>query len=161
MESAIIVAIANNNAIGYKNRLLCHLPADLKMFKQKTSGHTVVMGRKTFESLPKGALPNRRNLVLSRSKFTFDGCETVESFHELWKRCASDEKIFILGGADVYKQSLDWVDHLFITRIHADFEADTFFPDLDMSKWVLHSSEPHKADEINPYDFTFEHYLIK
>ncbi len=159
METAIIVAIANDYAIGMDNKLLCHLPADLKHFKELTSGHTVVMGRNTFFSLPKGALPNRRNIVLSPDKETFPGCETACSFPEVFELCQKDEKVFFIGGAMVYSQALEWVDSLYITWIHASFEADVFFPEINQDVW----EEAHREDYFDeePYPYSFVQYVRK
>ena len=113
----IIAAVARNRAIGYKNKLLYWLPNDLKRFKQLTTGHTIIMGRRTFESLPKGALPNRRNIVLSRSKTDFPGCEVFGSLSEAIAHCATDEDVYVIGGASVYKQALAVADRLCLTEI--------------------------------------------
>jgi dihydrofolate reductase len=161
METAIIVVIANNNAIGRNNDLLCHLPGDLKHFKEITSGYTVIMGRNTFFSLPKGALPKRRNIVLSFDDEKFEGCETALSIDEALKLCANDEKVFFMGGASIYKQAFPIVDKLYLTRLHADFEADTFFPEIDFSKWEKTFSEHHEATKESPYSYTYENYKRK
>lgn len=161
METAIIVAIANNYAIGKDNDLLCHLPNDLKHFKGITSGHTVIMGRNTFFSLPKGALPNRRNIVLSFDDEKFEGCETALSIEDALKKCSNDEKVFFIGGASIYKQAYSIVDKLYLTRIHADFEADTFFPEINFNLWKNTFSETHKASESSPYSYTYENYIRK
>lgn len=159
METAIIVAIANDYAIGMDNKLLCHLPADLKHFKELTSGHTVVMGRNTFFSLPKGALPNRRNIVLSPDDETFPACETAHSFPEIIELCQKDEKVFFIGGAMVYSQALEWVDSLYITWIHASFEADAFFPEISQDVWEEAEREDHF--DVEPYPYSFVHYVRK
>jgi dihydrofolate reductase len=161
MEKAIIVVIANKNAIGKDNRLLCHLPGDLKHFKEITLGHTVIMGRNTFFSLPKGALPKRRNIVLSFDDEKFEGCETALSIEEALKLCSNDEKVFFMGGASIYKQAFPMVDKLYLTKVHADFEADTFFPEIDYSEWVLTFSEKHEASGESPYSYTYENYTKK
>ncbi len=161
MEKAIIVAIANNNAIGKDNQLLCHLPNDLKHFKEITSGHTVIMGRNTFFSLPKGALPNRRNIVLSFDNEQFEGCQTALSIENALEMCSEEEKVFFIGGASIYSQTYPLVDKLYLTKIHADFEADTFFPEIDYSKWQLESSEIHEKDDKTPYTYTYENYTRK
>lgn len=160
METGIIVAIARQNAIGKDNRLLCHLPDDLKRFKEITSGHTVIMGRNTFLSLPKGALPNRRNIVLSPDEETFAGCKTAHSIEEALALCVGDEKVFFIGGAMIYHQTYPLVDTLYLTKIHADFEADTFFPDICYDEWELLFSESHEATSEHPA-FTYENYRRK
>ena len=153
----IIVAIAENYAIGKKGDLLCHLPADLKHFKEITSGKTVLMGERTFYSLPKHPLPNRRNIVLTDVKGkTFEGAEAVYSLEELCAKVQGEEEAFVIGGGMVYRQMMPKADKLYITHIHHSWEdADTFFPEIKEDEWQLISSEEHKADEKNPYDFTF------
>ena len=154
---SIIVAIAENYAIGKKGDLLCHLPADLKHFKEITSGKTVLMGERTFYSLPKHPLPNRRNIVLTDVKGkTFEGAETVYSLEELCAKVQGEEEAFVIGGGMVYRQMMPKADKLYITHIHHSWEdADTFFPEIKENEWKLIRSEEHKADEKNPYDFTF------
>ena len=154
---SIIVAIAENYAIGKKGDLLCHLPADLKHFKEITSGKTVLMGERTFYSLPKHPLPNRRNIVLTDVKGkTFEGAEAVYSLEELCAKVQGEEEAFVIGGGMVYRQMMPIADKLYITHIHHSWEdADTFFPEIKEDEWKLINSEEHKADEKNPYDFTF------
>ena len=158
---SIIVAIAENYAIGKKGDLLCHMPADLKHFKQITSGHTVMMGERTFLSLPKHPLPNRRNIVLTDVKGkTFEGAETVYSIDEMVNCINGDEEAFVIGGGMVYRQMMERADKLYITHIHHSWEdADTFFPVIEPAKWQLLSAERHSADENNPYAFTFAEYV--
>ena len=157
---SIIVAIAENYAIGKKGDLLCHMPADLKHFKQITSGHTVMMGERTFLSLPKHPLPNRRNIVLTDVKGkTFEGAETVYSIDEMVNCINGDEEAFVIGGGMVYRQMMERADKLYITHIHHSWDdADTFFPVIEPDKWQLLSAERHAADENNPYDYTFAEY---
>ena len=125
---SIIAAVAKNRAIGYQNKLIYWLPNDLKRFKALTTGHTIIMGRNTFLSLPKGALPNRRNIVLSRTTSAFPGCEVYASIEEALKHCSAEEDIYIIGGASVYKQALPLADRLCLTEIDdTPAEADTFF----------------------------------
>ena len=154
---SIIVAIAENYAIGKKGDLLCHLPADLKHFKEITSGKTVLMGERTFYSLPKHPLPNRRNIVLTDvAGKTFEGAEAVYSLQELCAKVTNEEEAFVIGGGMVYRQMMPLADKLYITHIHHSWDdADTFFPEIKEDEWKLISSEEHKADEKNPYDFTF------
>ena len=154
---SIIVAIAENYAIGKKGDLLCHLPADLKHFKEITSGKTVLMGERTFYSLPKHPLPNRRNIVLTDVQGkTFEGAEAVYSLEELCAKVQGEEEAFVIGGGMVYRQMMPIADKLYITHIHHSWEdADTFFPEIKEDEWKLIRSEEHKADEKNPYDFTF------
>ena len=157
---SIIVAIAENYAIGKKGDLLCHMPADLKHFKTITSGHTVMMGERTFLSLPKHPLPNRRNIVLTDVKGkTFEGAETVYSLDEMVAQVNPEEEAFVIGGGMVYRQMMERADKLYITHIHHSWpDADTFFPEIDPAIWKQISSERHSADENNPYDYTFAEY---
>jgi len=158
---SIIVAIAENYAIGKKGDLLCHLPADLKHFKEITSGKTVLMGERTFYSLPKHPLPNRRNIVLTDVQGkTFEGAEAVYSLEELCAKVQGEEEAFVIGGGMVYRQMMPIADKLYITHIHHSWDdADTFFPEIKEDEWRLIRSEEHKADEKNPYDFTFAEYV--
>ena len=152
---SIVVAIAENGAIGYKNDLLWHLPADLKRFKKMTTGHSIIMGSRTFRSLPKGALPNRRNIVLSRTQQDFPGAEWAASPEVALELVGEEAEAFVIGGAQVYEQMLPYTDKIYLTRVHADFpEADTFFPELDMSEWVELSRTEYPADEKNRYATT-------
>lgn len=158
---SIIVAIAQNGAIGYKGDLIYHLSADLKRFKELTTGNTVIMGRKTFESLPKGALPNRRNIVLTRQQgVSYPGTEVYSSLDEALSKCARDEKVYIMGGAQVYAQALHMADELEITLVNdTPALADTFFPEFGSDEsWHLINREDHSPDEKNPYPYTFLTY---
>lgn len=155
MMVSLVVAIAENNAIGKNNQLLWHLPADLKHFKQITSGHTVIMGRKTFDSIGK-PLPNRRNIVITRNdRLQAEGIEFVKSLQEALTLTAGDDEVFIIGGAEIYKQSLALADRIYLTRIHQRYEADTFFPVVDLQYWREAMAEKHEADEKNPVPYTF------
>ncbi len=157
---SIIVAIAENYAIGKKGDLLCHMPADLKHFKEITSGKTVLMGERTFFSLPKHPLPNRRNIVLTDVPGkTFEGAEAVYSLDEAVHAIQSNEEAFVIGGGMVYRQMMERADKLYITHIHHSWsDADTFFPEIDPKIWKQLSAERHPADEKNPYDYTFAEY---
>ena len=157
---SIIVAIAANYAIGKKGDLLCHLPEDLKHFKTITSGKTVMMGERTFFSLPKHPLPNRRNIVLTDvAGKTFEGAEAVYSIDEMEKAVQGEEEAFVIGGGMVYRQMMERADKLYITHIHHSWEdADTFFPEIDPAIWKQLSAERHSADDKNPYDYTFAEY---
>ena len=159
---SIIVAIAENYAIGKKGDLLCHLPADLKHFKDITSGKTVMMGERTFFSLPKHPLPTRRNIVLTDVPGkTFEGAEVAYSIEDLRMKIEElNEEAFVIGGGMVYRQMMPLADKLYITHIHHSWEdADTFFPEIKDSEWALESAEKHYADDKNPYDFTFCTYV--
>jgi dihydrofolate reductase len=160
MIISIIVATGKNNEIGKNGNLLCHLPADLKHFKEITSGHTVIMGRKTFESLPKGPLPNRRNIVISRNvALKIDGAEVYPSLDYAFIKLIDENEVFIIGGAQIYEQALPIADKLYLTKIHADFpEADAFFPKIDFSAWQETSRETFPADEKNSFTFSFFEY---
>jgi len=156
----IIAAVARNRAIGFENKLLYWLPNDLKRFKQLTTGHTIIMGRRTFESLPKGALPNRRNIVLSRSAKEFPNCECYTSLKEALSHCQPDEDIYIIGGASVYQQALPLADRLCLTEIDdTPAEADTFFPSYD--DWQEVNRESHDTDERHAYPYAFVDYIKK
>lgn len=157
---SIIVAIAQENAIGANNQLLCHLSDDLKRFKRLTTGHTVIMGRNTFDSLPNGPLPNRKNIVLtSRPQSLPEGCVAVKSLEEAIACADKDEELFIIGGASVYKQALPMADKLYLTIIRHSFaDADTFFPEIDFSQWQQTFSDDHQANEKNAFPYSFVDY---
>ena len=155
---SVIAAVAKNRAIGFENKLIYWLPNDLKRFKALTTGHTIIMGRNTFLSLPKGALPNRRNIVLSRSIKDFPGCDVYSSLEEALKHCTPDEDIYIIGGASVYRQALKIADRLCLTEINDTPEkADTFFPPYD--DWKEESREDHEKDERHEYEYSFVDYI--
>ena len=160
MRISIIAAVARNRAIGKDNNLIYRLPNDLKRFKQLTTGNTIIMGRKTFESLPKGALPNRRNIVLTRSDATFAGCDTYRSLDEALQNCADNEDIYIIGGGCIYAQSMKMADRLCLTEIDdTPEEADTFFPDY--SEWHETWREEHAKDERHEQKYAFVDYEKK
>ncbi len=157
---SIIAAIGKNNELGKKNKLLWSLPADMKHFKEITSGHAVIMGRKTFESIGR-PLPNRRSIVVTRdSKYKKEGVEIAHSLEEalgLFKD--TDEEIFIIGGAEIYKQAMSFADKLYITHVEAeDKDADTFFPEIIPIVFLETSREEYKKDEKNPFDYSFAVY---
>ena len=155
---SLIAAVARNRAIGYRNKLLYWLPNDLKHFKALTSGHTIVMGRLTFESLPKGALPNRRNVVLSRGGATFPGAETFASLDEALASCRPDEDVFVIGGASVYAQALPVAHRLYLTEVDdVPPHADAFFPDY--SDWKAVSDERHEPDVRHAFPYRFVDYV--
>lgn len=159
-QISIIVAIAQNNAIGFENKLLYWLPNDLKRFKALTTGHTIIMGRKTFESLPKGALPNRRNIVLSRQEIEFEGAERFSSLKEALDHCKNEEEVYIIGGASVYKEAMSLADKLCITLIEdTPKDADAFFPSIDEKIWKETSREAHTTDEKHLYPYKFIDYI--
>ncbi|MBP1618300.1 MAG: dihydrofolate reductase [Bacteroidetes bacterium] len=156
---SIIVAVDQQNAIGRQNNLLCHLPADLKYFKSITDGHTIIMGRRTFESLPKGALPNRRNIVITRNKdLQWANVEACVSLKEALALTNGESELFIIGGGSVYRDAITFADKLYVTEIQNSFErADTHFPEIDKDIWRLISEEKHSADDKNRFDY---HFLI-
>lgn len=157
----LIAAVAENNALGKHNLLLWHLPDDFKRFKNITTGHYIILGRKTFESFPK-PLPNRTHVIISRQKdYKYEGCIVVDSLQKAIALCPKNEEVFIIGGGEIYNQSIDIADKLDITKVHHSFEADTFFPQIDREKWELTSTEFHSKDEKHPFEFTFETYLRK
>ena len=154
----IIAAIAQNRAIGYGNKLLYWLPNDLKRFKALTTGHTIIMGRKTFDSLPKGALPNRRNVVLSRSQSAIEGCEVYQSLEDALQHCSTDEDIYIIGGASVYEQALPKADRLCLTEVQDIPEkADAFFPEF--CHWREVWREEHDKDDKHAQRYSFVDYI--
>jgi len=153
---SIIVAIAKNNAIGKDNRLLWHLSDDLKRFKKLTTGHTLIMGRNTFLSLPNGALPNRRHIVITDiPDETFDGCEIAHSIEEAIELAGDRDECFVIGGGMVYAQFLPIAGKLYLTQVHTTIEADTFFPEIDFGQWKLLSTETVDASEKNEYPHRF------
>lgn len=155
MIISFVVAIAENNAIGKDNQLLWSLPKDMKHFKEITNGHTVIMGRKTFDSMGK-PLPNRRNIVITRKHdLKIEGAEVTNTLEEALALCAQDEEVFIIGGAEIYKEALPQTDRIYLTRVHQCFEADAFFPELNMENWVETAREEHEPDEKNKIAFTF------
>lgn len=160
---SLIAALDRNHGIGFQNQLLYWLPNDLKHFKALTSGHTILMGRKTFESLPKGALPNRRNLVLSRQEgLSFPGTELYPSLQEALAHCNPDETVFIIGGASLYQEALPLADDLYITWIDDDSKpADAFFPEISEAEWQETDREAHPVDEKHRYPYQFVHYRRK
>jgi dihydrofolate reductase len=156
---SIIVAIAGNNAIGKDNQLLWHLSDDLKRFKRLTTGHTVIMGRNTYLSLPNGALPNRRNIVITdRPGEQFGGCEMAHSVEEALRLAGDADECFVMGGGMVYRQLLPVAGKLYLTKVHASFEADTFFPEIDFSEWREVESEYVDAGGKNEHPHTFTIY---
>ncbi len=153
---SIIVAVAENHAIGRNNELLWHLSDDLIRFKRITAGHPVIMGRRTWESLPKRPLPNRRNIVISDIPGDrIDGAEVVSSIEAAIELCDPAEENFVIGGASVYRQFLPKCDRLYLTRVHKPFEGDVFFPELSPGEWKLVSSEEGPPDGKNDFRYTY------
>lgn len=154
---SIVVALADDNAIGKDQQLLWHLPCDMRRFKELTTGHTVLMGRKTFESLPKGALPNRKNVVLTTmAEADFPNCVVFDSLPAALDSCEGEEEVFIIGGAQVYKQALAIADRIYLTQVHHTFaDADTFFPEIDFKQWKEVERQEFPVDEKHAYAYTF------
>jgi dihydrofolate reductase len=160
MHVSIIVAVAENGVIGRGGQLPWHLADDLRRFKRLTMGHTIVMGRKTWESIGR-PLPGRRMVVISRQAgYRADGVDVVASLDAAMEvaAAAGDEELFIIGGAEVYRQALPRADRLYLTRVHAAVEGDARFPDFELGEWRLIESERHAASDQNDHPFTFEHY---
>lgn len=154
----IIAAVARNRAIGYRNALLYSLPDDMRRFRMLTTGHTIVMGRHTFESLPKGALPHRRNCVLSRTVQSLPGCECFASWNDFAATCSPEEEVYVIGGADVYAQLIGKATRLCLTEVDdTPQEADAFFPDY--SRWKETWREHHTADDRHAHAFDFVDYV--
>lgn len=161
MKLSLIAAIDRHHAIGYQNKLLFWLPNDLKRFKALTTGHTILMGRKTFESLPKGALPHRRNVVLSSSQsLTLPGAEVFHSLQDALDACHPDELVYVIGGASLYQQALPLADALCLTEIDAEApQADAWFPPIEPNVWYEKSRDARPADEKHPCPYAFVDYV--
>lgn len=160
---SIIAAAAENNALGKNNDLLWHLPDDFKRFKRLTSGHKIIMGRKTFESFPK-PLPNRTHIIISRDRdytVKYEDCIIVHSMKEALSLVKNDPLSFIIGGGEIYKLGLEYANQIELTRVHETFEADTFFPEFDNDKWQLTKEEYHPKDGRHKFDFTYLTYTKK
>jgi len=157
----IIAAAGENNELGKDNQLVWHLPDDFKRFKKMTTGHYIIMGRKTFESFP-APLPNRTHVVISRNNtFKAEGCIVVDSLESAFKIAENEATVFIIGGGEIYKQSISIADKIELTRVHHTFKADTFFPEINSSIWKCIEKEFHPADEKHAFDFTYETYIKK
>ncbi len=158
MILSMIVAAAENNVIGRDNGLIWRLSADLKRFKALTTGHTILMGRKTFESIGR-ALPHRRNIVITRNlNFKAEGCEVVHSVEEALALTKDEDEVFVTGGGTIYKKLWDRADRLYLTVVHLECEGDTVIPPIDLNVWREVSREEGKADEKNEHDYTFINY---
>lgn len=161
MTLSIIVAAAENNIIGGDNKLLWHLPNDMKWFKSITTGNTVIMGRKTYQSIGR-PLPNRRNIVVSRNTgLQLDGCEVAHSIEEALQLAASDYNVFVMGGGEIYKQVWNKAEKIYLTRVHTEKEGDTLIPAICPEEWKEESRDSHSADEKHPYGYTFFIYNRK
>ena len=157
----MIAAAAENNALGKNNELVWHLPNDFKRFKSLTTGHHIIMARKTFESFPK-PLPNRVHIVISRQEnYNPEGCIVVDSIEKALALCPEDDDSYIIGGGEIYNLGLPFTDIIELTKVHHSFEADAFFPKINKSEWVLVESEENFKDEKHLYDYTYETYIRK
>ena len=155
---SIIVAIAQNGTIGDKNSLLWHIKEDMRFFRTTTSGHPVIMGRKTFESLGSKPLPKRTNIVITRADREFEGALTAHSLEEAIRMAGEDEEIFVMGGAQIYCEALSVVDRMYITVVERDYEGDTSFPEIDFSQWKLVNVVRHERGEEYESPFEFRTY---
>ena len=157
MIISIIVAITENNIIGWNNEMPWHLPADLKYFRQKTTGHYIVMGRKTFESIGGGRpLPNRTSIIItSQQDYKAEGCLIAHSLDEAIAMAEGQDELFIIGGKQVYNQALSIANKMYLTRIHTSIDGDTSFPNYDFSQWEMTSYKEQEADEKNAYAMSF------
>lgn len=157
----MIAAAAENNALGKNNDLVWHLPNDFKRFKELTSGHHIIMGRKTFESFPK-PLPNRTHIIISRQKdYAPEGCIVVSSMKEAIAACPKEEDIFVIGGGEIYNLGIPFADKIELTLVHHSFEADAFFPVIKEEDWRLNQTEKHLKDDKHQYDYTYQTYVRK
>ncbi|MEA5401946.1 dihydrofolate reductase [Arcicella sp. DC2W] len=157
MKLSIIVAVAENGVIGHNNQLIWHLPEDLKMFKRLTSGHPIIMGRKTFESIGK-PLPNRTSIIITKNpEFQIEGCITVHSLEEAIEAAneIEENEAFIIGGAEIYRLALPFADTIYLTEVHHVFEGDTFFPAIDKDLWEEVNRTDHDTDEKHLYKYSF------
>ncbi|MBO7199343.1 MAG: dihydrofolate reductase [Alistipes sp.] len=155
---SIIVAIAQNGTIGDKNSLLWHIKEDMRFFRTTTSGHPVIMGRKTFESLGSKPLPKRTNIVITRADREFEGALTAHSLEEAIRMAGDDKEIFIMGGAQIYREALAVADRMYITHVERDYEGDTAFPEIDYSQWRLVDVVRHERGEEYESPFEFRTY---
>jgi dihydrofolate reductase len=157
----MIAAASENNALGKNNELVWHLPNDFKRFKNLTSGHHIIMGRKTFESFPK-PLPNRTHIVISRQEnYNPEGCIVVNSMKKAIAICPSDNPIYIIGGGEIYNLGIPFSDKIELTRVHHTFEADAFFPEINPKDWEIILSEFQPKDDKHRFDYTYQTYVRK
>jgi dihydrofolate reductase len=157
----MIAAASENNALGKNNELVWHLPNDFKRFKNLTSGHHIIMGRKTFESFPK-PLPNRTHIVISRQEnYNPEGCIVVNSMEKAIAICPSDNPIYIIGGGEIYNLGIPFSDKIELTRVHHTFEADAFFPEINPKDWEIILSEFQPKDDKHQFDYTYQTYVRK
>ncbi|MNE48791.1 Dihydrofolate reductase [compost metagenome] len=157
----MIAAVAENNALGKNNELVWHLPNDFKRFKSLTTGHHIIMGRKTFESFPK-PLPDRVHIVISRQEnYKPEGCIVVDSIEKAIALCPENDDSYVIGGGEIYNLALPFTDIIELTKVHHSFDADAFFPKINKSEWILVEAEENYKDEKHLYDYTYETYIRK
>lgn len=157
---SLLVAMGKNHVIGFENDMPWHLPEDLKYFKEKTTGHTIIMGRKTYDSIGR-VLPNRRSVVLTRQKLDFPKeIEVIRDINQIyqWNKANPDQELFIIGGGNLYNQVLPYADRMYITEIDENFEGDTFFPTFEANEWTLTSKVKGERNNDNPYEYYFLQY---
>ena len=159
----LIAAAAENNALGKNNEMIWRLPDDFKRFKKLTSGHFIILGRKTYESLD-GPLPNRTHIIITRQenyaeKVDADCCIVVDSIEDAIAKAASEDETFVIGGGEIYKLALPLADKIELTRVHGTFEADAYFPEIDENSWNLVQEEYHPKDERHNFDFTYQTFM--
>ena len=159
----LIAAAAENNALGKNNEMIWHLPDDFKRFKKLTSGHFIIMGRKTYESLD-GPLPNRTHIIITRQenyaeKVDANCCIVVDNIEDAIAKSASEDETFVIGGGEIYKLALPLADKIELTRVHGTFEADAYFPEIDKNKWNLVNEDYHPKDEKHNFDFTYQTFM--
>jgi dihydrofolate reductase len=155
----MIAAAAENNALGKDNKIVWHLPNDFKRFKLLTSGHHIIMGRKTFESFEK-PLPNRTHIIITRQQnYKADGCIIVESIEKALAACPKEEDSFIIGGGEIYSLGMPYADKLEITRVHESFDADAYFPEINMDQWKIDATEFNAKDQNHKYDYSYETFI--
>lgn len=167
---SIIAAVSENGVIGNKGRLPWHLPDDMKHFRILTEGHPVIMGRKTYASIPEHhrPLPGRQNIVITRQKgLQIPGCEVVHSLEEALDSCLKSnvssptKEVFVIGGGEIYREALPFAQRIYLTRVHATVDGDAFFPEIPLQEWERIREERHKKDQKNPNAFTFQEYRRK
>lgn len=157
----MIAAVGENNELGKDNNLLWHLPDDFKRFKKLTSGHYIIMGRKTFESFPK-PLPDRTHIVITRQQnYNPEGCIVVNSIENALKACPEKEDVYIIGGGEIYNLGMAFADAIELTRVHSTFDADAFFPEINENDWRIETEEFHPIDEKHKFDFTYQNFVRK
>lgn len=162
MTLSIIAAVAANRAIGKDNDLMWHISEDLKHFKKLTVGHSIVMGRKTFESFPVRPLPKRRNIIITRqADYHCPSCDIVDQPNKAIELCRGEEEVFIGGGAGIYAHFLNQADIMYLTHVHKAFEGDTFFPEFDSERWEIIAESETKTDAKSGLDFHFAEYIRK